>query len=265
LLPLCYEELMRFNLAETTTNRLIWNGCYPEVHDRSRSPLLWYPAYIRTYVERDVRQLKNITDTILFTRFLQLCAGRTAQQLSITALSNECGIDVRTVQNWLSVLESSYIIFMLQPYHKNFNKRIVKTPKLYFYDSGLACSLLGIKSEKELINSHYRGALFENHVVAECLKNKHNSGSRAAYYYWRNNKGIEIDLLVENGKKLFPVEIKSNQTFREDSLDNLHKWNEYAKQKGGTLLYDGDQRFIRSDKVSVLNWRGVGSLKRLVR
>jgi predicted AAA+ superfamily ATPase len=263
LLPLCFQELTQFKLAKATTNQLIWNGCYPEIYDRGRSPLLWYPAYIRTYVERDVRQLKNVTDTLLFTRFLQLCAGRVAQQLNTTSLANECGIDVRTVQNWLGILESSYVVFMLQPHHKNFNKRLVKTPKLYFYDSGLACSLLGIKSEKELANSHYRGALFENYVVTECLKNKHNSGSRTSFYYWRDNKGVEVDLLADTGKKLFPIEIKSTQTFREDSLANIIKWNAYAEQKGGLLLFDGEQNFTRSDKISVLNWREARTLRRL--
>ncbi|HNU42866.1 MAG TPA: ATP-binding protein [Cyclobacteriaceae bacterium] len=263
LLPLCYQELTQFNLAKASTNQLIWNGCYPEIYDRERSPSLWYPAYIRTYVERDVRQIKNVTDTLLFTRFLQLCAGRVAQQLNTTSLSNECGIDARTVQNWLGILESSYVIFMLQPHHKNFNKRIVKTPKLYFYDSGLACSLLGIKSEKELTNSHYRGALFENYVVTECLKNKHNTGSRTSFYYWRDNKGVEVDLLADTGKKLLPIEIKSTQTFREDSLTNIFKWNTYAEQKGGLLLFDGEQNFTRSDKISILNWRKVRSIRRL--
>jgi uncharacterized protein len=265
LLPFCYNELTQFPRKKESTNQLIWKGCYPEVHDRDRNPSVWYPAYIRTYVERDVRQLKNITDTILFTRFLQLCAGRIAQQLNTATLASECGIDVRTVQNWLSVLESSFVIFMLRPHHKNFNKRLVKTPKLYFYDTGLACSLLGIKSEREIENSHFRGALFESYVVVECLKNKHNSGSQTTYYYWRDNKGVEIDLLAENGKKLLPIEIKSAQTYRDDFLTNMHKWNDYAGQSGGILLYDGPQSFSRSDKISVANWREIGSLKRLVK
>ncbi len=264
LLPFCYRELVLL-APKSSTNQLIWSGCYPEVHDRGRNPSVWYPAYIRTYVERDVRQLKNITDTLLFTRFLQLCAGRISQQINTAALSSDCGIDMRTVQNWLSILESSYVIFLLRPHHKNFNKRLVKTSKLYFYDTGLACSLLGIKSENEVANSHFRGALFENYVVAECLKNKHNSGSQTSFFYWRDNKGVEIDLLAENGKKLLPIEIKSAQTYRDDYLNNMHKWNDYAGQKGGILLYDGPQSFNRSDKISVANWREAGSLKRLIR
>lgn len=263
LLPLCHNELLQFNLQSPSTNQLVWSGCYPEVYDRDRNPSLWYKAYIRTYVERDVRQLKNITDTVLFTRFLQLCAGRTAQQLNTVALSNECDIDVRTVQQWLGILESSYIIFMLQPHHKNFNKRIVKTPKLYFYDTGLASSLLGIKTEKEMANSHFRGALFENYVVVECLKHKHNSGNQTSYYYWRDNKGVEIDLLAERGGKLLPIEIKASQTYRDDFLMNIHKWNQYAGQKGGVLLFDGSQTINKSNKVTVTNWRNIQSLKRL--
>ncbi len=265
LLPLCYDELVQLKLKNSSTNKLIWMGSYPEVYDRGRSPALWYPAYTRTYVERDVKQLINITDTILFTRFLQLCAGRTAQQLNITTLSNESGIDVRTVNNWLGILESSYIIHFLRPHFKNFNKRLTKAPKLYFYDTGLACSLLGIKTEKELDNSHFRGALFETFIVSECLKLKHNSGSQASFYYWRDNKGVEMDLLAENGKKLLPIEIKSAQTYRDDYLTNMHKWNDYAGQKGGILLYDGPQSFDRSDKITVVNWREIGSLRRLIK
>jgi predicted AAA+ superfamily ATPase len=265
LLPFCYSELEKLKLKNISTNQLLWRGCYPEIYDRNRNPTMWYPAYIRTYVERDVRQLKNITDTIAFTRFLKLCAGRIGQQLNTASLANECGIDVRTVNNWLSILESSYVVFLLKPHHKNFNKRLVKTPKLYFYDTGLACSLLGIKNENEVVNSHFRGALFENHVIGECFKNKFNSGSQVNYFYWRDNKGVEIDLLIESGRKLLPVEIKSAQTYREDFLTNMHKWNDYAGQKGGLLLYDGPQSFTRSDKISVANWREIGSLKRLTK
>lgn len=139
----------------------------------------------------------------------------------------------------------------------------MKTPKLYFYDTGLACSLLGIKSENELTNSHFRGSLFESYVIAECLKNKHNAGSQASFYYWRDNKGVEIDLLVENGRKLLPIEIKSTQTFRDDHLTHLFKWNGYATQRGGVLIYDGPQSFTRSDGISIATWREVGTLKKI--
>ncbi|MEK6616456.1 MAG: AAA family ATPase, partial [Bacteroidota bacterium] len=159
LLPLSINEISFFVKTKISTDELILNGCYPELYDKKRISSIWYPAYIRTYVERDVRQLRNIDNTLLFTRFLQLCAGRTGQQISVSALSNECGIDVKTVNSWLGILQSSYIIFLLPPHHRNFNKRIVKTSKLYFTDTGLACSLLGIHKTKELSNSQFREAL----------------------------------------------------------------------------------------------------------
>jgi predicted AAA+ superfamily ATPase len=263
LFPMGYHELKQFALKDDSTDYLIWIGGYPEIQDRQRNPALWYPAYIRTYVERDVRQLKNITDTLLFARFLKLCAGRIGQQLNLVSLATECGIDVRTAQNWLGVLESSYVLFRLQPHHANFNKRIVKTPKLYFTDTGLACSLLSIRSSRELSNSHFRAFLFENMVVMECIKHKSNSGGTTSFFYWRDSKGVEIDLLADTARGVVPIEIKSSQTFREDYLANLHKWNQLAGQKGGILLYDGPQSFNRSDGIAVANWRQAGAMRKL--
>ncbi|MBX2967434.1 MAG: ATP-binding protein [Cyclobacteriaceae bacterium] len=254
LLPLTFNEIQNFS-NDYNTDELLLNGCYPEIFDRNRNPAKWYPAYIRTYIERDVKQLKNIENTLLFNRFIQLCAGRTGQQLNIAALSNECGVHIRTVQNWLSILQSSYIVFLLSPHFSNFNKRIVKTPKLYFHDTGLACSLLGIHTVKELENSHFRGALFENYIIAECLKQRNNIGSNTQLYYWRDNKGIEIDLLADKGKKLIPVEIKSGKTFQENFVKNINTWNQFSGQTGGIVLYDGNANHQRSDKIKVANWR----------
>ncbi len=254
LFPFCYSEIVEAG-KQYSTNELIWRGCYPEIYDRNRKPEVWYPAYIRTYIERDVKQLKNITSTITFNRFMKLCAGRTGQQLNMAALSNESGIDLKTIQSWLAVLQSSFIIFLLPPHHKNFNKRVVKTPKLYFYDTGLACSLLGIGHAKELTNSHFRGALFENWVIAELLKQKHNTGIDWAFYYWRDNKGLEIDLLIDGHKKLIPFEIKSAQTFQESFVKNIQAWNGYSGQRGGQLLFDGKDNYTRSDKIKISNWR----------
>jgi predicted AAA+ superfamily ATPase len=167
----------------------------------------------------------------------------------------EAGIDVKTVQSWLSVLQSSYIIYLLPPYYKNYNKRVVKTPKLYFIDTGVACSLLGIRQTKELENSHFRGALFENYVIMELLKEKFNTASTAGFYYWKENNGLEIDLLIDAGKKIIPAEIKSSATFTESQIKNLQQWNKITGDSGGLLLYNGDAGFIRSDKISVTNWR----------
>lgn len=176
LLPLCHSEILGFKRKEQNIEELMLNGCYPEIYDKKRDPTIWYPAYIRTYIERDVKQIRNIENTLLFNRFLQLCAGRTGQQLNISALSSETGVQNKTAQAWLSILQSSYIVHLLPPYHKKFNKRVVKTPKMYFTDTGLACSLLGIRQGKELMNSHFRGALFENYVIMEILKQKTQHG-----------------------------------------------------------------------------------------
>ncbi|MCC6691194.1 MAG: ATP-binding protein [Bacteroidia bacterium] len=260
LLPLSITEIQKFGKRERSTNELIFNGCYPELYHKKLKPGIWYPAYIRTYVERDVKQLRNIENTLLFTRFLQLCAGRIGQQLSVTALSNECGIDVKTVNSWLSILQSSYIIHLLAPHHRHFNKRVVKTPKLYFVDTGLACSLLGIRLINELEVSHFRAALFENFVVIELLKQKLNTGTSSNLYFWRDNKGVEVDLLIDNGKKLIPVEIKSAQTFNDNHLKSIRQWNGFSENTGGLLLYDGKQEFRSSDKISVQNWRSIAEM-----
>lgn len=261
LLPLTVDEINSFGKTKHKTNDLIFKGCYPELYQKKLKPELWYSAYIRTYIERDVKQLKNIDSTLMFNKFLKLCAGRVGQQLNVASLSNECGIDIKTVNSWLSILQSSYIITLLPPHHENYNKRVVKSPKLYFIDTGLACSLLGIRNTRELDNSHFRGALFENYVFAEFLKMKHNSDLHVNYYYWRDNKGIEIDLLIDAGNKLIPVEIKSAQTFREEFLKSMTLWNSYSNNKGGILLYDGEMEFKRKDKIEVLNWRKVSDLK----
>lgn len=261
LLPLSINEIKSFGRPDFDTNELIFNGCYPELYDKKRKPEVWYPAYLRTYVERDVKQLRNIENTLLFTRFLQLCAGRIGQQLSVAALSNECGIDVKTVNSWLSILQSSYIIHLLAPHHRNFNKRVVKTPKLYFIDTGLACSLLGIRLMNELEVSHFRGALFENYVVLELLKQKLNKASSTNLYFWRDNKGVEVDILIDNGRKVIPVEVKSAQTYNDSYLRSIRQWNGFSKNTGGLLLYDGKQEFRSPDKISVQNWRSVSEMK----
>lgn len=261
LLPLSMEEIGSFGKRDWSIDELILNGCYPEVYDKQRKPGAWYPAYIRTYVERDVKQLRNIDNTLLFTRFLQLCAGRIGQLLSVAALSNECGVEVKTVNAWLGILQSSYIIYLLPPHHKNFNKRVVRTPKLYFTDTGLACSLLAIRSATELMNSHYRGALFENFVITELFKKKYNTGSATNLYFWRDNKGVEVDLLLDSGAKLLPVEVKSAQTFNMEYVKNLLRWNAFSGQSGGLLLYNGMNEFALQNKIKVHNWKFVSKMK----
>jgi predicted AAA+ superfamily ATPase len=255
LLPLCYSEILQFKIKDDSIEELILNGSYPELYDKNRKPSLWYPAYIRTYIERDVKQIRNIENTILFNRFLQLCAGRTAQQLNVSALSNETGVEIKTIQAWLSILQSSYIVYLLPPFHKNFNKRVVKTPKLYFLDTGLACSLLGIREKKELDKSHFRGALFENYIIMELLKQKFNNGSNAGFYYWKENNGLEIDLLIDTGKKMIAHEIKSTVTYSESLLKGLQQWQKVSQSDNGVLLYNGKIEFKEKEQAEVCNWR----------
>ncbi len=261
LLPLSYHEISSFGDKQWSTNQLILNGCYPEIYDKKRKPEIWYPAYIRTYVERDVKQLRNIDNTLLFNRFIQLCAGRIGQQLNVSSLSVECGVEMKTVNSWLSILQSSYVLFLLPPHHKNFNKRVVKMPKLYFYDTGLACSLLGIRQENELANSHFRGNLFENFVLLELMKKKFNTGSQTQLYFWRDNKGLEIDVLLDNGKDLNAIEIKAAQTYQENFFKPIHQWNSFSGHDKGTLLYDGALEFKSKEGYVVKNWRAVEKMK----
>jgi len=220
LLPLSYPELESGHFLPAQYETLIFKGQYPRIYDRSIAPADFYPAYLQTYVERDVRMLKNIGDINAFIRFTQLCAGRSGQLLNYTGLANDAGISPNTAKAWISILETSYIVYRLQPYHRNFNKRLVKSPKLYFYDTGVACSLLGIR-EAEQVGSHYlRGALFENWVINELIKRNFNRGERRYPYFWRDSRGQEIDCLLVEGEKMLPVEIKSGKTISESYLAN---------------------------------------------
>lgn len=254
LLPLSFRELQSERPNMTLFDYVVQGG-YPEVHAKLRKPALWHASYIRTYIERDVRQIRNIENLALFQKFVRLCAGRCGQQLNLSALSNACGIDQRTAQSWLSVLEHTFVVFLLQPFHENFNKRIVKSPKLYFHDTGMACALLGIRNTEELAFSHFRGALIENFIVSEHRKNTTNAGLQAEQFYWRDNNGVEIDLVVQGGNNYVPVEIKSAQTYSKDFAANLKKWMVYSNTPVGYVVYDGPQEFKGSDGIEVMNWR----------
>ncbi len=257
LLPLSIPEINRFESTPDTLNDFIFQGTYPEIYDKKRKPNLWYSSYIRTYVERDVRLIKNIEDTLLFTKFLRICAGRTGQLLNIAAISNECGIAHRTVNSWLSVLESSYVIKLLPPYFNSFNKRIVKSPKLYFYDTGLVCALLNIKDTNELAFSHFRGALVENFIVMEMVRRIANTGSTDTLYFWRDSNDVEVDLIIDKGASFIPVEIKSASTFNMDFTKAIDKFNAYSASKGGQIIYDGEMEFTSKEGIEVKNWRNM--------
>jgi predicted AAA+ superfamily ATPase len=255
-LPFSLPELRQVPGALDDLNQLIWKGGYPSVQAEGIPPGDWYPAYLRTYVERDVRQIKNIENLLLFERLLSLCAGRVGQEINYSNLSNEVGVDYKTIQSWVGILQASYLIWLLPPYFNNFNKRIVKTPKLYFYDTGLACALLRI-SEPELLGLHpFRGALFENFILNELLKKRFNQGLRSNLYFWRESSGWEIDALIDEGLHQIPVEIKSGQTITGDWLKGLKYWQTLQpKSTGGIVYYGGDANQERSEGYQIRSWR----------
>ena len=204
-----------------------------------------------------MRLIKNIEDTLLFTKFLRICAGRLGQLVNTSALSNACGIDNRTVNSWLSVLESSYVIKLLPPFYNSFNKRVVKSPKLYFYDTGLACSLLNIKDTGELAFSHFRGALVENFIIMELARKIANIGSTDSLYFWRDSNQVEVDLIIDKGASIIPVEIKSSSTFNTDFLKGIQKFNAYSEAPSGWVVYDGEMEFTSKEGIVVKNWRNL--------
>ena len=224
LLPFSRREMQDGGVLPESINQQIYYGAYPRLFDKNLAPDEFYPFYIQTYVERDVRQLKNIGDLSRFIRFIKLCAGRIGQLLNMSSLAVECGVSVPTVTSWLSVLEASFICYLLRPDWNNFAKRLVKSPKLYFYDTGLACSLLDIKSPEQLDLHFSRGALFENLVINEFLKKAWNKGSKTDLRFWRDSLGNEVDLIVYDGLEPQAYEIKSGATFQSSYFNGLNKW-----------------------------------------
>ena len=255
LLPLSLQELKDAKKLKTNYAWHLLHGGYPEVAAKRMAPSDWYPGYTNTYVERDVRQIKNISNLALFTKFLKLCAGRTGQMLNMAALSNDSGIDQKTVQSWLGILQSSFIVYLLKPYHGNFNKQITKSPKLYFYDTGLAASLLGINDVKQIATHPAKGPLFENMVVVEFLKNRLNKGLQDNLYYWRDKTGNEIDLLLDNAGKITAIELKSGETIAQDFFKGLEYFATLNAQKTEKILvYGGKESQQRSNGTSVRGW-----------
>lgn len=258
LLPFAVYELTSAMVAVDNLDQLLVQGLYPAVHDRPLAPQRWYSDYVATYVERDVRQISAIHDLSLFQRFVKMCAARTGQLLNLHALANDCGISHPTARAWLSILEASYIVFLLQPHYRNFGKRLVKTPKLYFHDTGLAAALLGIQDASHMSVHPSRPALFETLIVNEFLKVRYHQGLRPNLYFWRDNVGNEIDLLLEQGSELVAVEIKSGQTLTADYFTGLHRWSTIAGPQAARLhlVFGGDQSF-ETEAVQVHSWREV--------
>lgn len=257
LLPLSLQEINQENLL---SNQLLFKGGYPQLYNEQADVTKYYANYIRTYIERDVRLIKNITDLYGFERFLRLCAGRIGQLLNMSSLAVEVGVDVKTIGSWIGVLETSFIVFRLQPYHRNFNKRIVKMPKLYFYDTGLAVALLGVEEPKQIQLHPFRGSLFENLVILEFLKRRYNKGQSNNLFFWRDNVGHEIDLLLEGTDNLTPVEIKSGQTVTGDYLKGIQFWNKMTQTEGGFVVYGGDMMQNRSNGIRIVPFKEMNTI-----
>ena len=257
LLPFSLSEIGE-NKISNDLNRLMFTGGYPRIYHRQISPTDFFPSYVQTYVERDVRSLVNVSDLQLFSSFLKLCAARVGQLFNASALGNELGISYKTVQRWLSILETSFILFRLQPWHRNFNKRTVRAPKLYFYDTGLLCHILGITVADQLPGHFAYGHLFENFVISELQKQHWNAGKPFPAFFWRDSSGNEIDLLIEKGTALDLFEIKSAQTVRERMFIPMKRFQKLAEPLACNihLIYGGEENVKRSG-VAVTGWRSV--------
>lgn len=255
LLPLDTEEMVEADILPDNYAQACISGGYPAIYHRGISPTNFYTNYVQTYVEKDVTQLINIRDMNGFRTFLKLCATRAGQLLNLNALANECNISQPTAKAWLSILESSYIVFLLYPYHENFSKRLVKTPKLFFYDTGLLTHLLDIREPEELLLNRLKGNVFENFVVANFQKINEHRYRHLHYYFWQDHNGLEIDLLLKSAQEFDIYEIKSTQTLSSELFKNLKHFSTIASPHivNQHLVYAGDQELERSS-TRVLPW-----------
>ena len=256
--PLSVRELSHASLLPESLNDWLVTGGYPRIYDTGIEPADFFPNYVQTYLERDVRLLRNIGDMSQFVRFLKLCAGRVAQLLNVASLATECGISVPTANAWLSILETSYTIFLLKPYYKNFNKRLVKSPKLYFCDTGLAASLLGLENSQQMETHYLRGELFENMVIAEFVKQAYAEGREPNLYFWRDSNNDEVDLLCERGGNLECYEIKSAATMHTDHFSSLKTFAKHAQLDTNRLhvVYGGVQD-IQTSNGDYISWENL--------
>jgi hypothetical protein len=260
LLPFSFSELASSKHGTQSLNKLILNGGYPRLYDRKIKPVDFYPNYLLTYAERDVRQIKNITNLAMFQRFLKVCASRVGQEVNYTSIGNDTGVDQKTVLSWFGILEASFIAFRLQPFYNNLGKRLTQMPKLYFYDTGLCCSLLELETESHVNTHPLRGALFENLIILELLKARFNNGQRSNLFYWRDRTGNEIDVLLDQSAQVVPVEIKTSATFTTDYVKGINYWKKINPNvKKAFVVFTGKTASL--DKISILNWKEIAFIK----
>ncbi len=256
LLPFSYNEIQDLKNKPKNAAEAIYKGFYPRVYDKKIEPAFFYQSYIETYIERDVRSLKNIGDLSGFAKFLRLCAGRVGQILNLQSLATDAGISQPTAKNWLSLLAASYIVFQLPSYAVNVNKRLVKSPKLYFYDTGIVCHLLGIKNAAQTETHYLKGSLFENMVVAEMYKSRMNKGIEPDFHFFRDSNKNEIDLVWQEGTKLNKAEIKYSSTLKTDFISTMKKMTAQKVLSNGKHLVIMNQGEIKKWMgVDVKDWR----------
>lgn len=265
LLPFSRGELVGSGCAPAELEDALYRGSFPPIHARGADPGQWYRDYVVTYVERDVRQLLRVSDIDTFQQFVRLCAHWTGQLLNLSRMAADCGVSANTARAWLGVLRASYIVYLLRPHHVNFRKRLVKTPRLYFLDTGMAAQLLSVQQPDELRTHPMRGALFESWVVSELIKGRFNRGLTDNLYFWRSQGGEEVDIVADHGATLLPIECKSGRTVAADWFDGIEQWTKRAGKKGeaARLVYGGD-RSAQQRGVRVLPWRDIDSLASVV-
>ncbi|PCJ81094.1 MAG: AAA family ATPase [Bacteroidetes bacterium] len=258
LLPFSMFELKGVNCLSETFEDVAYKGFYPRIFDQNIDPEDFYPNYLQTYIERDVRQLTQVGNLNTFTTFLKLCAGRAGQLLNMSELSNEAGVSVNTIKSWINILETSYIVFRLYSHHKNYNKRLTKMPKLYFYDTGLLSYLLGIKNSSQIKIHFAKGAIFENLIIGELMKRHIHIGKEPNLYFWRDHKGKEIDLIIDDGELITPIEIKSGSTKRGDYFNGLDYWNKISENDPGKsfVIYGGQENQLRNNG-KLISWKSM--------
>lgn len=259
LLPLSISELEGSGYQINNYEEVLFKGFYPRIYDKNIDPNLFYPSYIQTYAERDIRQIVNVSDLFLFQKFMRLAAGRIGQLMNFSSFATELGVDLKTVKSWFSILETSFVVFFLPPHYQNFSKRLVKTSKFYFYDTGLACSLLGIKNKEEL-NLHWaKGALFENMMIADIAKNFYNRAENPPIFFWRDNTGNEVDCLLDMQTSIKSIEIKSSTTINSDFFKGLKFYKKLNDRSTAYLIYGGNENKLQKE-AQILSWNNTKQL-----
>ncbi len=262
LMPLTMGELEHSNKVKSDIYEQILFGFYPAVYSRQVKPYTYYDQYVATYVERDLKSISDVKNLSLFRSFLALLAGRIGQVVNYQSLSNDVGVSAKTIEHWISILEACYLVIRLRPYHNNYGKRYIKSPKIYFSDTGLACYLLGIRDKEALMRHHLIGGLFENYCVMDFQKRIFHGSSHASLYYFRDSNGNEVDLIIDTGLRQIPIEIKSGATFTKSFAKGIKYWNSKQTEEAsrhGFVIYNGDDQF-ENKEFTLINQKNMAQI-----